>query len=246
MAQAEDSQGEPGFRWRGRGVSRIEGLTDGVFALALTLIVVTLEVPRTFDEMLVAFRQVPVFALTFSSIAYLWYQHHLFHRRYGLEDGATVTWNLVLLFLVLLYVYPLKFLASSLCQMFGLVGHPPLPEGYVAEGLPGSSVRALMLLYSGGGVAIYLVLAAMQRNAEKKADALGLDARERIWTRSTLRDHWLAIGLCGLSFLMAVLHPALVSASGMIYFLFGPIMGWNGWRTGKEIAALESAVTPGS
>ena len=45
---------------------------------------------------------------------------------------------------------------------------------------------------------------------------------------------------------MAAVHPALVGPAGMIYFLYGPIMGWNGWRTGKEIAALEKPVTPGS
>jgi len=34
--------GETDFRWRGGGVSRIEALSDAVFALALTLIVVSL------------------------------------------------------------------------------------------------------------------------------------------------------------------------------------------------------------
>jgi len=38
------------FRWRGGDVSRLEGLSDGVFAVTLTLLVVSLDVPNTFYE----------------------------------------------------------------------------------------------------------------------------------------------------------------------------------------------------
>jgi hypothetical protein len=33
------------FRWRSNEISRIEGLSDGVFAFAVTLLVISLEVP---------------------------------------------------------------------------------------------------------------------------------------------------------------------------------------------------------
>ena len=50
---------EKNFRWRGGEVSRIEGLSDAVFALSLTLLVVALEVPRTSDELSAIFWQFP-------------------------------------------------------------------------------------------------------------------------------------------------------------------------------------------
>lgn len=46
-----------GFRLRGlKDVSRVEAPADGVFAFAITLLVVSLEVPRTFDQLLVMMR----------------------------------------------------------------------------------------------------------------------------------------------------------------------------------------------
>ena len=44
------------FRWRSHEVSRIEGLSDAVFAFAVTLLVVSLEVPKTFAELMHAMR----------------------------------------------------------------------------------------------------------------------------------------------------------------------------------------------
>jgi uncharacterized membrane protein len=42
---------EPEFHWRGGDVSRIEALSDAVFAFSLTLIVVSLQVPETFEQL---------------------------------------------------------------------------------------------------------------------------------------------------------------------------------------------------
>ena len=48
-----------GFRWRGTEVSRLEALSDAVFGFAITLLVVSLEPPRTFDQLMQAVRGFP-------------------------------------------------------------------------------------------------------------------------------------------------------------------------------------------
>ncbi len=45
MIQKDVGSGK--FRWCSHEISRIEGLSDAVFAFAVTLLVVSLEVPRT-------------------------------------------------------------------------------------------------------------------------------------------------------------------------------------------------------
>src|SRR5437773_8606289 len=96
--------------WPKREVTRLEGFSDATFAFALTLLVVSLEVPKTFDELLTLLRGAPAFAACFALFWLIWKQHHEFFRRYGMEDPKTVRLNALLLFVVLLYVYPLKFL----------------------------------------------------------------------------------------------------------------------------------------
>src|SRR5436309_10723958 len=102
-----------GFRWRNHEISRVEGFSDAVFGFAITLLIVSLEVPRTSTELLATMRGFGAFVLTFLILAGLWYRQFTFFRRYALEDRVTVVLNLVLLFTVLFFVYPLKFLFSN-------------------------------------------------------------------------------------------------------------------------------------
>src|ERR1041385_3265155 len=118
------------FRWRSHEPSRIEGLSDAVFGFAVTLLVVSLEVPKTFAELMLAMRGFGAFAICFALLILVWYNQYKFFRRYGLQDNYTVVLNAGLLFVVLFYVYPLKFLFSFLVSMFtGWGAKIRLPNG---------------------------------------------------------------------------------------------------------------------
>jgi len=41
-----------GFRWRSHEITRVEGFSDAVFGFAVTLLIVSLEVPHTSTELL--------------------------------------------------------------------------------------------------------------------------------------------------------------------------------------------------
>ena len=71
---------------------------------------VSLEVPRTYTELVVAMKGFFAFAICFTILVQVWYYHYIYSRRYGLQTTYTIVLNAVLLFVVLFYVYPLKFL----------------------------------------------------------------------------------------------------------------------------------------
>ncbi len=54
------------FRFRSAEIARIEGLSDGVFAFAVTLLIVSLEGPRTYGELISAMRGFFAFAICFA------------------------------------------------------------------------------------------------------------------------------------------------------------------------------------
>src|SRR5438128_1553215 len=104
---------EEGFRWRGGEVSRVESLSDAVFGLAVTLLIISQDVPKSYDGLIRSLLSFFPFAICFAHLMFVWFEHYKFYRRYNLRDDRTTVLTLVLLFLVLFYVYPLKFVFSS-------------------------------------------------------------------------------------------------------------------------------------
>jgi len=149
------------FRWRGHEISRVEGLSDAVFGFAVTLLVVSLEVPKTFDELTEIMRGFGAFAISFALLFGVWFQHYKFFRRYGLQDTTTVVLSGVLLFVVLFYVYPLKFLFSTLVdRLMGGHGEVRLPNGNVEAAMEPSQIGSLMIVFGVGYLAVFAVFSA--------------------------------------------------------------------------------------
>ena len=89
------------FRWRSSEITRIEGLSDAVFAIAVALLIVSVEVPKTFYELMAAIRGFFAFAICFALLLQVWHEQYQFFRRYNLQDSISVFLNCTLLFLVL-------------------------------------------------------------------------------------------------------------------------------------------------
>jgi len=224
---------ERDFRWRGADISRVEGLSDAVFAFAVTLLVVSLEVPRTFDDLLVTMRGFAAFAICFALLMQVWYWHYVFFRRYGLQDLYTVTLNALLLFIVLFYVYPLKFLFTLVVdEALGVAR-----AGAIRE----AQAPLLLAIYGAGFLAVQFVFALLYAHAYRQRRALALDARELALTRGSLRATGVSMGVALLSIAVAVRGgPGAVGWAGLTYLLLGPAQALNGALTGRRVRRLRA------
>jgi hypothetical protein len=225
-----------GFSWRGEDVSRIEGFSDAVFAFAVTLLVVSLEVPNTFDELLATMRGFFAFAICFWLLVAVWFEQYKFFRRYGLEDSLTMHLNAILLFIVLFYVYPLKFLFTLLVDQ--LLGYDTVVDpssGAVVEEIEPGQLPLLMVIYGAGFIAVQLVFFVLYLRAYASRGALGLDPYERSVTREEIQGYLLAIGVGFTSIAIAVLGgEEAASLAGGTYLLLFPLLTANGYLMGRR------------
>jgi uncharacterized membrane protein len=231
---------ENGFRMRGVAMSRIDAFSDVVFGFALALLVVSLEVPKDFSGLHEIVRGFIPFAICFTMLLTLWYTHYVFFRRYALHDQFTILLNSCLLFVVLFYVYPLKFLFTTL---FGqIVGR----EG-IAHFATSSQLTELMVLYGLGFAAVYFLIAALYWNAWRHRESLALNGLERLLTVSAIVDSLglAAIGLiaCLAALLAGLFLPASwAGAAGYLYFLIAPWKTLNGMYFGRKARTLRRLV----
>jgi uncharacterized membrane protein len=189
------------LRWRGHEVSRLEAFSDTVFAFALTLLVVGLEVPRDYEKLMALMMGFPAFACCFALLVWIWSEHNTFFRRFGMQDAYTVVLNAILLFVVLLYVYPLKFMFDSLFSGV-LLKRADAPEPMQPYQLANASA-----IYAVGFMCVFIVFALLYRHAYRCRSALELSALEAFDAKSAIGHHLVSTTVGLISLLIAAVGP---------------------------------------
>ena len=103
-------------RW---STSRLEAFSDGVFAIAITLLILKINVPESaFDDLWKGIAdQWPsylAYATSFITIGGLWLAHHAIFRRLANADGTVMQLNILLLMLVSFLPFPTKLMAEAI------------------------------------------------------------------------------------------------------------------------------------
>lgn len=228
--------------------TRLEGFSDAVFGFSLTLLAFSLEVPSSVEELrTLAVAQLVPTAAAFALMCWIWAEHNSFFRQFGLQDSATVVLNSALLFLVVFYTYPLKFMAVFLwgliADLFDWNGILQALQSSGSLDAAGRAARsddiALMVIYHSGFIALFGIFALLYRHALRQKDALALDEIELFEARNGRRVALISviIGLFGM-LAMALLPRDFAGMSGAVYVLMGPAHGINGARYGRARAKL--------
>ena len=207
-------------RWRGGDVSRLESFTDAVFAIAITLLVVAHDVPKNFYEFTSVMWGFIGFGVTFLYLIFLWLANFKFHRRYGLEDGITIFLNSLFIFIVLFFIYPLKFLAQVLIN-WGI-----LNRGFGIDfdiGFSGGiNYYDIWIIYGSGNFAIWFVIILMYWHAYNKREVLDLDSQELEITIGTILANSVVCFVILLSIMLAIFEVG--HWPGLIYIFITPLV----------------------
>ncbi len=222
------------FRLRGHDMTRTEAFTDAAFAFAVTLLVISIDaIPSTYGELRHALAGIPAFAVSFLLLAVFWYGHWGWSRRYGLEDFPSIGLSLGLVFVMLSYVYPMKFLASlSIARMSG--------EPWAMDALTGpGQLYDLFAIYGLGFIAMSLILAGLNAHALRKHELLELDTLEQYLARADIQTWLLLAFVGGLSVAVALFTPPSGFVwPGWTYMLLPVVMPLHGRRAARRAKAL--------
>ncbi len=210
IRQAVDQ--DPVFTWRGRDVTRIENLSDIVFAIALGMLVSASAPPADFEGLNAHLASVVPITAGFLVMLSIWNRHFIFFRRYGLADQTIVFWNAILLLVVLFIAYPVRFCFDTLFAF--LVGLATDDWSRMAA-MDFTFERAgtIMVYFLLGFAGLGGIFAAMYRHALNRADLLDLSPAERALTRQTF---WVEI---------AVIVIAVGAAGAAAFSPAGPFAG---------------------
>jgi len=218
-AFTDTSKGEKNFRWRNPDVSRIENLSDIMFALAIALIA-TQNAPSSFAELAATWRDIAATGLCFIIILIIWNTHYIFFRRYDVEDGRTVFLNSVLLFLVFSLAYPLKFIMLFVVRLVTLDFDSNAEINTVMSLQQG---RILNILYAFAYSSIFGTFALLYRHALGHAEAMALSAKEKILTRGAINESLVHVAVGLLVAIVALVTPPKIAVlTGTLFFLIGP------------------------
>jgi len=96
---------------------RLEAFSDGVIAIAITLLVLTLEVPKAksgglFDALVDDWTSFAAFILSFVVIGIMWVSHHSMFERIATVDRPLMFLNLLLLLGIAFLPFPTSLLAA--------------------------------------------------------------------------------------------------------------------------------------
>jgi uncharacterized membrane protein len=223
---------------RRHDISRLEAFSDAVFAFALTLLVVSLDVPTSYEQLMKLMAGFVPFAASFALLTWIWYEHNVFFRKFGLQDAWTATINAALLFVVLFYVYPLKFLFTAAFSYF-------IPVLGIGLQITPPELARIFVIYGVGFVVLFLLFALLYRRAYAKRVELGLDELEAFDAKSSSGEHLVSASIGLFAALIALVAPwPFPVFSGFCYFLMGPAHWIYGVRTGRRRKALEARLPP--
>ena len=226
-----------GYRLRGESMTRIEVFSDAAFAFAVTMLVISgSDIPRNFDELLSAIQSIPSFAVSFYILMLIWLTHRRWSERFGLEDGVSTTLTLALVFVVLIYVYPLKLIIDL---MFFALSPALFPTEYLVSNT--TEVALLVAFFSAGFFLIAFIQLGLNLRTKAMTSALCLNRLEQVLVKKEILV-WLVQSI--LAFIVTLLALVFMSSigylAGIIYSLTPLAIFFISLHSRKELQVASS------
>lgn len=185
--------------------NRLEAVSDGVFAFAATLMVVNIGSSTSITSFKDELPNFISFGVSFFVMMAIWKVHYNFFRRTNYIDNWIISINMILLFTVLFYIFPVRSLLST---------------GFGGQRINIDEFSNIFQLYSIGFSLIFLSFYLLYFRAFKKDRKQSKNLKLLFYSR-----HFFIFIIIGVfSFLLAKLKIGLqFGVPGFVYVFLGPL-----------------------
>lgn len=197
--------------------ARLDAFVDASFAFAVTLLIIAGAQPlNDFGDLLRAMGRIPAFAVGFALVVMFWLGHRNFGRLAPIRDSWSATLSLIIVFMILIYVFPLRLLTEAGAAYFtgGRLPGAGLIDSY-------AHLRAVYTIYGVGFAVLCWLYFLLYGHALKRGAVAGLAEEDRDEARES-RAIWATITIAGLcSAALAWILPMHIApwAPGFAYWL---------------------------
>ena len=199
-------------RMEEKETGRLEAFSDGVFAVAITLLVLNIKIPgidvpasqlpndtQLWSTLLNEWPMLAAYTTSFAAIGVMWINHHRLYTHIKRTNTMLMLLNLLLL-LIIVFV--------------------PVPTALVAEYLVHPDQHAAALLYSGTMIILAICFNLLWRYASYHNRLLSKNADERAVNAIT-KQYWLGPVVYLLAFILALFStPASLTLNFLLALFF--------------------------
>lgn len=195
---------------------RLESVSDGVFAFAATLMVVNIGINTSINSFTEELPNFISFAVSFFVMMAIWKVHYNFFRRTNYIDNWIISLNMILLFTVLFYIFPIRSLLNT---------------GMGGEKISIDNFSNIFQLYSIGFTLIFTCFLFLYLRAFKKDTENGKNLKLLFYSR-----HFLIFVIVGVvSFMLAKFKVGLLfGVPGFVYAFLGPLCYFHSVKFHKK------------
>lgn len=209
------------FTLRGLETTRLDTFIDAAFAFATTMLIISIgNIPKNFHDLILAFKGIPSFLASFTSVIFIWLGHRKWSRRFGIENNFTLLLSLCLVFVLMIYIYPLRLIFSA---FFSWVSEGFFPSEFTIS--TGKELTGLFVFYGLGFSTISFLLGSLNYYSLKIRDEIHLGQIEILLTKLEMTN-WFVLSIAAfISTLIALLMPLKIGQyAGFIYFFLPVLM----------------------
>lgn len=197
-------------------IKRVDSFTDAAFAFAVSLMVVgaggSAADSATLESAVAA---IPSFAIGFAIITLFWFSHLRWRVLRGVGDARSLLLTLLLIFMVLVYIVPLRAMAVSFAAFLG--GQGDAYRGSLAQ---------LFTVYGMGFTAMSVITVFLFRDALRNPE-LTPDKRREAAGQSWI---WAILAVTGTLSAILAMIPGVGIFAPFLYATLPVTIGLFAWR----------------